>query len=286
MIVQSLLVAECELRNMRTREDVAKGYHDVSWLSALLYINVRGIRVMGFEGVFRERFNDSTEHALHMGVRGAFVEGCAYDVALLFYPGMVLVSQGTYTYLQVLNLVGFTVSIGSQLMAFSYPERPDAPVLRDFSLDMLEGESSTMAYLLQRLYEAGTIIIGPWSLHGMDTCATTFWSSDATVSENIAYGTDGLLQSHIQRAALIARGLVRPGDVLTLGECTSALDGASPAAVPETVPGAKAVMRMCDRIVMLEGRAAEQGTYDQLVARIGVFAQLASGGEWSVLRHN
>jgi ATP-binding cassette subfamily B (MDR/TAP) protein 1 len=86
---------------------------------------------MGFEGVFRERFDESAENALRTGVRGAFVEGCTYGVAssliylseaILFYAGAVLVSQGTYTYLQmvqVLNLVVFTVSIGSQLMTFS-----------------------------------------------------------------------------------------------------------------------------------------------------------------------
>ncbi|KAH9000642.1 P-loop containing nucleoside triphosphate hydrolase protein [Lactarius hatsudake] len=393
MIVQSRLVAKCELRNKRAREDVAKGYYDT-------IINIRGIRAMGFEGVFRERFNDSAEHALHTGVRGAFVEGCTYG-ALLFYAGAVLVSQGTYSYLQmvqVLNLVVFTVSIGSQLMAFthriaksvqatrdfnrlvrlstdtdeshgsscppiagvisfnnvsfSYPERPDAPVLRNLSLDIREGESvaivgpsgsgkSTLAYLLQRLYEptGGTITVGPWSLHGMDTRHLRDHISvvsqnphlfDATVSENIAYGTtDGLPQSDIERAALvanvhefveglpqgydtlvgenaalisggqaqrlqIARALVRPANVLILDECTSALDGANQAAVLATVLGAKAgrttimithklpVMRMCDRIVVVhEGRIAEQGTYDQLVARRGVFAQLASGGEWS-----
>jgi hypothetical protein len=86
---------------------------------------------MGFESVFQERFNESTEDALRTGVRGAFVEGCTYGIAssliylseaLLFYAGAVLVAQGTYTYLrlvQVLNLVVFTVSIGSQLMSFS-----------------------------------------------------------------------------------------------------------------------------------------------------------------------
>jgi ATP-binding cassette, subfamily B (MDR/TAP), member 1 len=86
---------------------------------------------MGFESVFQERFNESTEDALRIGIRGAFVEGCTYGIAssliylseaLLFYAGAVLVAQGTYTYLrlvQVLNLVVFTVSIGSQLMSFS-----------------------------------------------------------------------------------------------------------------------------------------------------------------------
>jgi ATP-binding cassette, subfamily B (MDR/TAP), member 1 len=86
---------------------------------------------MGFEGVFQERFEDSVESALTTGVRGAFVEGCTYGVAssliylaeaLLFYVGAVLVAKGIYTYLQmvqVLNLIVFSVSIGSQLMSFS-----------------------------------------------------------------------------------------------------------------------------------------------------------------------
>ncbi|KAI9448648.1 P-loop containing nucleoside triphosphate hydrolase protein [Russula earlei] len=402
MTVQSQLVAKCELRNKRAREEVAKGYYDT-------VVNIRGIRAMGFESVFRERFNESAENAMRTGVRGAFVEGCTYGVAssliylseaLLFYAGAVLVSKGTYSYLQmvqVLNLVVFTVSIGSQLMAFThrivksvqatrdfnrlvnlttdtheshgsacppisgtisfnnvsfaYPERPDVPVLKNLSLDINEGESvavvgssgsgkSTVAYLLQRLYEpsSGTITVGPWSLNGMDVrhlrdhvavVSQNPHLFDATVSENIAYGTDGLPHTDIEHAALlanvhefveslpqgyntlvgenaalisggqaqrlqIARALVRPANVLILDECTSALDGANQAAVLTTVLGAKAgrttimithklpVMRMCDRIlVMHEGKIAEQGTYDELIAQKGVFAQLASGGEWS-----
>lgn len=65
--------------------------------------------------------------------RRVCVESCTFGVAsgfklicitevLLFYVGAVLIARGTYTYLQmleVLNLVVFMVSIGSQLMAFS-----------------------------------------------------------------------------------------------------------------------------------------------------------------------
>ena len=94
-------------------------------------MNVRSIRSMGLESVFQRHFDDAAGRALATGVRGAFVEGCTYGVAsaliylseaLLFYVGAVLIARGTYTYLQmveVLNLVVFTVSIGSQLMAFS-----------------------------------------------------------------------------------------------------------------------------------------------------------------------
>lgn len=141
MAVQTNLVAKCEYRNRRAREEVAKGYYDVSTdpygprlvanyvLQAIS--NVRGIRAMGFENVFQEKFEKSADHALATGVRGAFVEGCTHGVAsaliylseaVLFYVGAVLVANGTYGYLrmvQVLNLVVFTVTIGSQLMSFS-----------------------------------------------------------------------------------------------------------------------------------------------------------------------
>jgi ATP-binding cassette subfamily B (MDR/TAP) protein 1 len=86
---------------------------------------------MAFESVFQRQFEAATDRALYTGLKGAFIEGCSYGVAtaliylseaLLFYIGAVLIARGTYTYLQmveVLNLVVFTVTIGSQLMAFS-----------------------------------------------------------------------------------------------------------------------------------------------------------------------
>lgn len=86
---------------------------------------------MAFETVFRRQFEKSLTDALQSGVRGAFVEGCNVGVAsgliylaeaLLFWVGAVLVARQTYTYLQmvqVLQLVVFSVSIASQLLAFS-----------------------------------------------------------------------------------------------------------------------------------------------------------------------
>jgi ATP-binding cassette subfamily B (MDR/TAP) protein 1 len=86
---------------------------------------------MRFDGVFRAQFEKAAERTLGVARKGAFVEGCSYGVAcgliylaeaVLFYFGAVLVARGTYSYLQmvqVLNLVVFTVTIGSQLMAFS-----------------------------------------------------------------------------------------------------------------------------------------------------------------------
>jgi len=81
--------------------------------------------------------------------------------------------------------------------------------------------------------------------------------------------------------------------VIVLDEATSALDGASQGAVlgalRELMQGRTAlvvthklaVMQMCDRVVVMQdGRIAEEGKFEELLARRGVFAQLANGGEW------
>ncbi|KAG1721099.1 hypothetical protein EDB19DRAFT_1917511 [Suillus lakei] len=124
MGLQTNLMAKCEVRNKRAREEVARVYYES-------ILNVRGIRAMSLEPVLRAQFDKAASQCLSTGVRGAFVEGCSYGVAsaliylaeaLLFYVGAVLIAKGTYTYLQmcqVLNLVVFTVSIGSQLISSS-----------------------------------------------------------------------------------------------------------------------------------------------------------------------
>ncbi|KAG7449558.1 P-loop containing nucleoside triphosphate hydrolase protein [Guyanagaster necrorhizus] len=138
MALQAKLVANCELRNKRAREDVSKGYYEA-------ITNIRGIRAMAFESVFRRSFDNAAERALSTGVKGAFVEGCTHGVAsgliylaeaLLFYVGAVLIVKDIYTYLQmleVLNMVVFTVSIGSQLMAFTEKIAKATNATRDFN---------------------------------------------------------------------------------------------------------------------------------------------------------
>lgn len=111
---------------------------------------------------------------------------------------------------------------------------------------------------------------------------------DTMVGENASLISGGQAQ-RLQ----IARALARPANILILDECTSSLDPANQQAVMEAIRLAKEgrttvmvthklqVMRMCDRIVVVHnGTVAEEGTYAQLIARRGVFAQLASGGEW------
>lgn len=112
---------------------------------------------------------------------------------------------------------------------------------------------------------------------------------DTVVGENASLISGGQAQ-RIQ----IARALARPdARILILDECTSALDAENETAVMETIRSVKEgrttvmvthkveVMRMCDRIVVVgDGVVQEQGTYEDLMERKGVFATLASGGEW------
>ena len=118
---------------------------------------------------------------------------------------------------------------------------------------------------------------------------------DTMVGENAALISGGQAQ-RLQ----IARALAREGRILILDECTSALDGESQGKVLETIrrvtqtqeDGGKGrttvmvthkveVMRMCERVVVVgDGCVLEEGSFEELVRRKGVFAKLASGGEW------
>ena len=237
---------------------------------------------------------------------------------------------------------------------FSYPARPEVPILQNMDLTIRHGENvaivgtsgsgkSTVVSLLQRLYEpeSGSITIGHHDLsrtkvthlrHHVSVVNQHPHLFDASISDNISYGNSsasfmdvrnaakeamahdfimGLpkgYETHVgESAALIsggqaqrlqiARALVRPSNILILDECTSALDPVNQAAVLETVQHATAtgnrtvimvthklaVMQSCDRIIVMDqGRVAEQGTFRELMEnKGGVFASLASGGEWS-----
>ena len=87
---------------------------------------------------------------------------------------------------------------------------------------------------------------------------------------------------------MIARALARRPRILILDEATSALDNASQRIVTETLAKLKDVtkiviahrlstVRTADRIYVLDaGRIAEEGTFDELMAKGGLFATLAN----------
>ena len=87
---------------------------------------------------------------------------------------------------------------------------------------------------------------------------------------------------------LIARALIGRPDILLFDEATSALDNLNQRTVCETLrtlPCTKIVVAHrlstvmhCDRILVIDnGRIAQEGTFDELMAKEGPFRALAKG---------
>ena len=87
-----------------------------------------------------------------------------------------------------------------------------------------------------------------------------------------------------QRIA-IARAILRNPPILILDEATSALDNRTQRHVYESLAKLKctrivvahrlSTVKGCDRILVLDGgRIAEEGTYEQLIEKNGLFAKL------------
>ncbi|MBR4696309.1 MAG: NHLP bacteriocin export ABC transporter permease/ATPase subunit [Selenomonadaceae bacterium] len=100
----------------------------------------------------------------------------------------------------------------------------------------------------------------------------------------ISEGSSNISGGQRQRI-LIARALVGKPAILVFDEATSALDNRSQAIVTRSLDRLKATrivvahrlstIRKCDRIIVMdEGRIAETGAFDELMAKGGIFADL------------
>lgn len=118
----------------------------------------------------------------------------------------------------------------------------------------------------------------------------------AAIDEDVRNMTDGLyhqldatgqgLSGGQRQRILIARAVLNHPAVLFLDEATSALDNISQAKVIEnlakinctriTIAHRLSTIKECDRIIVLdEGKVAEEGTYDQLMAKGGIFYEIS-----------
>lgn len=100
-------------------------------------------------------------------------------------------------------------------------------------------------------------------------------------------GEDGAGLSGGQRQRImIARALISNPDVLIFDEATSALDNITQSMVVETldkmditrivIAHRLSTIKNCDRIIYIDkGKVAEEGTYEELMAKNGLFAELA-----------
>ncbi len=97
----------------------------------------------------------------------------------------------------------------------------------------------------------------------------------------------GSISGGQKQRIMIARAIAPKPKVLLLDEATSALDNITQKKVSDALYKLKctrvviahrlSTIRQCDRIVVLnEGRIVEDGTYDELVAKNGYFAELVS----------
>ena len=102
----------------------------------------------------------------------------------------------------------------------------------------------------------------------------------------ISEGQGGISGGQKQRL-MIARAIAPKPKILIFDEATSALDNITQKQISDALDSLKctriviahrlSTIKNCDRIVVLnEGRIAEDGTYDELLQKGGIFAELVA----------
>ena len=95
----------------------------------------------------------------------------------------------------------------------------------------------------------------------------------------------GTISGGQRQRLMIARAIAPKPKILIFDEATSALDNITQKKVSEALDRMKctriviahrlSTIRHCDRILVIDGgKIAEDGTYEQLIARNGIFAEL------------
>jgi ATP-binding cassette subfamily B protein len=224
---------------------------------------------------------------------------------------------------------------------FAYAE---APTLSDISLTLEAGKvtafvgstgsgKSTLVKLLLRLYEptSGAIELDGVPIDSLDLAhyrralgyvAQDTFLTDATVTENIAYGLDGIAQEQIERAAraaeahefivrlpqsyqtqvgergqklsggqrqriALARAIVRDPRILILDEATSAVDNETEAAIKrslETVVLGRTSVIIAHRLSTVRGADVIHVVSEGRIVESGNHAELlARGGTYAAL---
>ncbi len=123
-----------------------------------------------------------------------------------------------------------------------------------------------------------------WEAAEMAGMADSIRSMPMGMHTYITEGGGGISGGQKQRL-MIARAIAPKPKILMFDEATSALDNITQKIVSDSLDNLKctriviahrlSTIKQCDRIIVLDkGKIAEDGTYDELVAKDGVFAEL------------
>ena len=125
-----------------------------------------------------------------------------------------------------------------------------------------------------------------WSAAEMAGIAEDIRQMPMNMFTVIGEGAGGISGGQKQRL-MIARAIAPKPKILMFDEATSALDNITQKQVSDSLDSLKctrvviahrlSTIKNCDRIIVLdEGKIAEDGTYDELIAKNGFFAELVS----------
>jgi ATP-binding cassette subfamily C protein len=161
-----------------------------------------------------------------------------------------------------------------------------AAMRRQFGVVLQNGQISAGSILENIIGSAALPESAAWEAAKQAGLANDIWAMPMRMQTVISDGGGDLSGGQRQRM-LIARALVRRPRVLLFDEATSALDNVTQSAVQQSlerlnitrvvVAHRLSTIREAHRIiVMAAGRIVEEGGYDALVARGGIFAQLVA----------